>query len=113
MMEARRDSRLVEKHLGELVIVGEVLVHQLDGIEALEPVSSRAAGHVHGAHAAPRDLTEQLIGGECRSTPAPPHRWSFLASSKRSFKAEPHIAPVQTKPPRSLPAAPPVRRPNP
>ena len=61
MVDARREARLVEEHLDELLLVREVRVQPLDRDEALKPADAEDAGQEHGRHAARRDLGDQLV----------------------------------------------------
>ena len=58
------DARLVEEHLDELALAGQVRMDALDGHQAAEAVGPVEAAEVHGGHAPVGDLGTETIGAE-------------------------------------------------
>src|SRR5688500_17662559 len=59
--QMRAHARLVEEHADELLLLGEVRQHALDGDGLLEPLEASAFGSEHLGHAARGDLLEDLV----------------------------------------------------
>ena len=64
MVDRRREARLVEEHLDELLLAREVRVQALDGDEALEAADAEDAAQENGGHAAGRELGDELVAVE-------------------------------------------------
>jgi hypothetical protein len=64
MAHLRRERRLVEKHLLELLVFAELRQHRLDGDDLLEASRALEARGPYHCHAAGRDGHEQLITTE-------------------------------------------------
>jgi hypothetical protein len=62
--DPRRDARLVEEHLGELLLLREVRVNALERDELLEPRRAGDAREIHRRHPARRELEHELIPPE-------------------------------------------------
>src|SRR5690606_24449818 len=63
-VDARRDARLVEEHVDELVVLDEVRVDALDRDPLLEAARPVHAGEVHARHAADADLVDDAVAAE-------------------------------------------------
>ena len=83
VVDARGEARLVEEHLDELFLAGEVRVQALDGDEALEAADAAEPGEEHRRHAAGRDLADQLVAVE------PPLRVGRVEQSDLRHRAPP------------------------
>jgi hypothetical protein len=64
VLDPRRDARLVQEHLLEAEVAGELGEDRLDGDELLEAVLALHPRHPDGGHAPLRDRTEELIAVE-------------------------------------------------
>ena len=66
-----RDLRLVDEHLDEVVVLGEVREHALDRDEVRRAVRVERLRAIDLRHAAERDAIEQVVAAELLS---PSHR---------------------------------------
>ncbi len=64
MMEARNDARLVEEHVAELALAGEVREHLLHDDRAIETERAFLSSEVDLRHASCREEAEQLVTTE-------------------------------------------------
>ena len=64
MVDARGDAGLVEEHVDELALFGEVRVHHLDGVEPLEPAGAGEPREPDAPHAAAREQRDELVAVE-------------------------------------------------
>ena len=60
VVEAGREARLVEEHLDEVLLLGEVRVQPFDRDETLETRDADEAREVDGGHASGRELRDEL-----------------------------------------------------
>ena len=79
MLNARREQRLVEEHLPELLVAGQLRVHQLDGYRSREARCADAAGKKQRGHAARAQVRNQLVVTDL--LPGRPHRGARLTHS--------------------------------
>ena len=61
MVDARRESRLVEKHLDELALLRQMRMQALDGDEALEPADARKSAEKDNRHTSDGELANDLV----------------------------------------------------
>ena len=59
-----RDLRLVDQHLDEVVVLGEVREHALDRDQVRRAVRVEGLGAIDLGHAAERDAIEQVVAAE-------------------------------------------------
>ncbi len=78
--DARRDAGLVEEHLLEVRIVGDVGQHRLDGDELLEAAGAHQARGPHRGHPAAGDRRQDLVATERA-------RRADLVDGRRGFAA--------------------------
>ena len=71
VLDARGEQRLVQEHLAELLVVGELGMHDLDGDVAREAGRARAPRQEQRRHAALAQLGDSLVVSD--SLPGAPH----------------------------------------
>ena len=90
-----RDLRLVDEHLDEVVVLGEVREHALDRDQVRLPVRVEGLGPVDLGHAAERDAIEQMVAAELLS---PSHRQSTSVASVPRRRKGVHVLPACDRP---------------
>ncbi len=60
VVNPRRQTRLVQEHRDEIVVLRQVVVQALDGVKTLKPARPAEASQIHRPHAADRELGDEL-----------------------------------------------------
>jgi len=81
VVQARRETRLVQEHVAEALFLRELRAKALDDDELVEPHRAAGNGEIHVRHAASAEAREDLISPETRWTIAWKGRDLFVVLS--------------------------------